>query len=142
MNRPRCSVHHVLQQECHGPAHASVPAVPCLFMSHGISPLPMPIHPARPIHLTKWMGKAPIWPMDMPVIWHEQGQMRAWPWRAWTGQLVVDRWWCGCTHGSVIYFSQDFPYPTGQSKMTKCLLERPSRSRPRYIYIHVRQVGQ
>src|SRR6266481_6326504 len=31
-----------------------------------------------------------------------------------------------------------FPYPTGQSKMTKCLLERPSRSWPRYIYICVR----
>src|SRR6266481_6907122 len=35
-----------------------------------------------------------------------------------------------------------FPYPTGQSEMTKCLLERPSRSRPRYIYVHTCQTGQ
>ena len=42
---------------------------------------------------------------------------------------------------NIIYFSQDIPYPMGQSKMTKCLLERPSRSWPRYIYIHVRRVG-
>ena len=34
-----------------------------------------------------------------------------------------------------------FPYPTGQSKMTKCLLERPSGSWLRYIYICVRQVS-
>src|SRR6266481_8443493 len=41
-----------------------------------------------------------------------------------------------------IYFSQDVPYPMAQSKMTKHLVERPSGSRPRYIYVPSKRVGR
>src|SRR6266481_6351263 len=72
---------------------------------------------------------------DLSEIWNNNGSfLTQWKHKA---DLLTSS-----THEDSALSVRIFPYPTGQSRMTKYLLERPSGSRPRYIYIRVRQVGR